>query len=271
MTTRSRVKPGPARARPLGVSARGVGTRRNLLDAATAVIIDGNGDFEIGAVAARAGVSVGLIYHHFGSKAGLIAAVVEDFYDRYDAEVMDVHPLPGADWPQRERERGKRVIDFHYRDALAPIVFSRLAREPEAAAVEARRVGRHVSVGTRNIRLGQKEGVIPAHLDPNLLVAMMMGGLHRALGEALARRPRPSQPWLEKEIWGSIAALARLPEAFPPQKLRATRGKTQPLKKGTAPMAKQAATKSAVTAQKVLSKKNPASARRRSGRRVLAS
>ena len=29
-------------------------------------------------------VSVGLAYHHFGSKGGLIAAVVDDFYERLD-------------------------------------------------------------------------------------------------------------------------------------------------------------------------------------------
>ena len=40
------------------------------------------------AVAKRAQVSVGLAYHHFGSKAGLIAAVVEAFYSRLDEVVF---------------------------------------------------------------------------------------------------------------------------------------------------------------------------------------
>lgn len=226
MTTRSREKPGRAQPRPSGAEGRSGVTRRKLLDAASAVLVEGDGDFEIADVAARAGLSVGLSYHYFGSKAGLIAAVVEDFYDRYDAEVMDINPLPGADWPHRERERVRRAIDFHYREPLAPIILSRLSREPEVAAVEARRIGQQVSIGTRNVKSGQKEGLIPAHLDANLLVAVMMGGLHRALGEALARSPRPSRTWLANEIWGSIAALARLPETFQPPPTRKTRGKT---------------------------------------------
>lgn len=201
-------------------------TRRKLLDAASAVLVEGEGRFEIAEVAARAGLSTGLSYHYFGSKAGLIAAVVEDFYDRHDAEVMDINPLPGADWASRERERVKRLIDFHYRDPLAPIVLNQLSREPEVAAVEARRVGRHVDIGARNVRLGQKEGLIPGDLDAKLLVAMMMGGLYRALGQALARSPRPGKAWLTREIWGSIAALARLPEAYPSQAARKARAKT---------------------------------------------
>lgn len=195
-------------------------TRRKLLDCASALLIEGNGAFEIGALAAGAGVSVGLCYHHFGSKNGLIAAVVEDFYDRYDAQVMDINPLPGAAWPERERERVKRAVDFHYRETLAPIILSRLGREPEVAAVETRRIGRQVAMGTTNVRLAQKQGLIPKYLDSNLLVAMMMGGMHRALSEALSRQPRPGKAWLIDEIWGAIAALARLPEPPPPKSRR---------------------------------------------------
>ncbi len=221
MARRSAAKPGAG-----GASGRSDATRRRLLDAAGAVLVEGEGRFEIAEVAVRAGLSTGLSYHYFGSKAGLIAAVVEDFYDRYDAEVMDINPLPGADWAHREHERVGRLVDFHYRDPLAPIVLNRLSREPEVAAVEARRVGRHVAIGTHNVRLGQKEGLIPAGLDANLLVAMMMGGLQRALGEALARSPRPGKAWLAREIWGSIAALARLPEALLQQPARKARART---------------------------------------------
>lgn len=190
---------------------RGDASRRRLLDCASALLVEGNGAFEIAAFAARAEISVGLAYHHFGSKSGLVAAVVEDFYDRYEAVAMDVNPLPGAAWPERERERVVRVVDFHTREPLAAIVLARLGREPEVAAVEARRLARIVAVGTANVRAAQKAGTIPAGLDAGLLVAMMMGGLHQLLAEALARNPRPPRERLVKEIWGHIAALARLP------------------------------------------------------------
>lgn len=195
-------------------------TRRKLLDCASALLVEGNGVFEISTVASRANISVGLSYHYFGSKTGLIAAVVEDFYDRYDAAVMDVNPLPGAAWPERERARVKRVVDFHYLEPLAPIILSRLGREPEVAAVEVRRIDRQVKLGTTNVLAAQKVGLIPKYLDANLLVAMMMGGLHQALGSALARNPRPRKTWLINEIWSSIAALARLAENSQPSPTR---------------------------------------------------
>jgi AcrR family transcriptional regulator len=182
------------------------------LEAAAAVLVERRGKLEIADVAAKAGLSVGLSYHYFGSRGGLIAAVVEAFYDRYDAEVMDVNPSPGSRWAEREHRRVQMAVDFHYREPLAPIVLSRLGGEPEVAAVEARRLARVVEIGTRNVALGQAEGEIPKSLDPNITVAMMMGGLHAALGQALARDPRPDKARLAREIWGAIAALARIPD-----------------------------------------------------------
>ena len=58
------------------MSATSQGTRERLLSAAQEELIEGQGHLEMQAVARRAQVSVGLAYHHFGSKAGLIAAVV---------------------------------------------------------------------------------------------------------------------------------------------------------------------------------------------------
>jgi AcrR family transcriptional regulator len=40
------------------------------------------GELEVAAVARRAGVSVGLPYRYFGTRSGLLIAVVDDFYDR---------------------------------------------------------------------------------------------------------------------------------------------------------------------------------------------
>ena len=56
-----------------------IGTPARLIRAAQEELIQGRGLLEMQAVAKRAKVSVGLAYHHFGSKAGLIAAVVEAF------------------------------------------------------------------------------------------------------------------------------------------------------------------------------------------------
>lgn len=163
---------------------------------------------EIAAVAARAGVSVGLNYHHFGSKAGLLAAVVDDFYDRYDAAVIDVNPLPGADWATRERRRVGLLVDFLLCEPLAPLVLARLSGEPEVAAVEARRLARHIELGAGNIALAQRRRQLPADCDPRLLIAMVMGGLRQAIGQVFAGRIERDAATLAEELWALIARTA---------------------------------------------------------------
>src|SRR5437879_8472018 len=80
-------------------------TRERLVQAAQEELIQSHGHLEMQAVAKRAQVSVGLAYHHFGSKAGLIAAVVEAFYSRLDEEVFNDAGRPSKSWAHRERRR----------------------------------------------------------------------------------------------------------------------------------------------------------------------
>lgn len=63
-------------------------TRRALLDAAARLALDGGlAAVSLPAVCAAAGVTKGALFHHFGSKQGLIAAVCDDLLTRIDAEV----------------------------------------------------------------------------------------------------------------------------------------------------------------------------------------
>ncbi len=159
-------------------------------------------------MAQRAGTSVGLTYHYFGSKAGLVAAVVEAFYDRYEAAVIDPNPLPGASWPRRERRRLERMVDFYLGEPLAPLFLVRMSAEPEVAAIEARRLSRHIAVGARNITLARRKGELPGGSDARLLVAMIMGGLRQASGQALAEAQAWPPARLKEELWTFVAAAA---------------------------------------------------------------
>ena len=113
---------------------RGVATRARLFEAARSELIERHGRLEVESVARRAGVSVGLIYRHFGSKAGLVSAVVQAFYKRFEDEVISSNPAPGAEWAAREHRRTVRAVAFHYEDPLAPVVLSRLHLDPAVAA-----------------------------------------------------------------------------------------------------------------------------------------
>ncbi|WP_182907252.1 TetR/AcrR family transcriptional regulator [Microbispora sp. H13382] len=78
---------------------RGEETVRRLLDAALAVYTDdGPQGFTMRAVTARSGVSVGSLYHHFGSFDGLATAL----YSECMADLLDVliAALEGVDDPR---------------------------------------------------------------------------------------------------------------------------------------------------------------------------
>ena len=194
------------------LSAKALKTRASLLDAARNELIEGNGALEVGRVAERAGVSVGLIYRYYGSRAGLLAAVAEDYYARYQAQVMVADPLPDSpDWLGREEQRVQRAVQFVYGEPLAALVLVSLAREPEVAALEARCIADNVRQGADNIRRGQAAGQLVAELDAQLVSAMILGGLHQALLEALGRQPRPDPQQLARQLWHFIrGALAPL-------------------------------------------------------------
>lgn len=205
-------------------------TARRILDAAAAELVAGNGSLEMLAVARRADVSVGLAYHHFGSKGGLLAAVAEDFYARLDEAAGNAVIGDVADWAAREHERVRLAVSFHYREPLAPLMLGRLSAEPEVAAIEKAHFERQVRRGARNIAQGQERGAIPTRHDPSLLVAMVLGGVRAGVMTALARKPRPDAAVLTREIWSFVESATHLQarprteeerHATPPATLRA--------------------------------------------------
>jgi AcrR family transcriptional regulator len=188
-----------------------VGTPERLLRAAQAELIQGGGLLEMQAVAKRAKVSVGLAYHHFGSKAGLIAAVVEAFYDRLEEAAFNPAKLVSSDWAGREKERLAAYIAFHYDHPFAPLVVGPLSRAAEVLDVEQAFTRRQLVAGAHNLRTGQRQGVIPAGFDPHLTIALMIGGIRQALIGALVKGQRPDRGALTEKIWVFITGALRLP------------------------------------------------------------
>ena len=65
-------------------------TRRRLLDAAAAVVRrDGPRALTLDTVAAQAGLSKGGLLYHFATKDALVDALVQDWLDRFEGEVVD--------------------------------------------------------------------------------------------------------------------------------------------------------------------------------------
>nr|MEA2796883.1 hypothetical protein [Phenylobacterium sp.] len=193
------------------MTATKIGTPERLIRAAQEELIHSHGLLEMQAVAKRAKVSVGLAYHHFGSKAGLIAAVVEGFYDRLEEAAFSPSKLISSDWAGREKERIAAYISFHYDHPFAPLVVGALSRAAEVLDVEQAFTKRQLTAGAHNLRAGQRDGVIPADLDPRLTIALMIGGIRQALIGALTSSHRPDRAELTDKIWIFVAGALRLP------------------------------------------------------------
>ncbi len=189
-------------------------TRGRLLEAATEALLAGGGDFEMSALAQRAGVSDGLPYHYFGSKAGALSAVIDDFYDRYSAVVN--RPLDGArPWPEREFERLQAWLAFLYGEPLAPIVLGRMGRTVQVAGLESARQDELIDLARRNIELGQRAGDIAETIDAGVAAAAIIGAISQAARQAFQSDKPPEASVLTAQLWGLIAGALGLPTREP--------------------------------------------------------
>ena len=174
-------------------------TRARLLEAAQGALIEGGGAAEIGAIAERAGVSAGLAYHHFGSKDGLIAAVVEDFYARY-AAIANAR-YEGESWAEREIQRTRAGVDFLVEHPFTPTLYGALGRASAVVNVERACMADLIDAGARNIARGQADGDLPRQVDPSLAAAFVLGGTREAVAAALAGEQRPDPLGLARAVW----------------------------------------------------------------------
>ena len=155
-------------------------------------------------IATRAGLSVGLAYHHFGNKDGLIAAVIEDFYDQYSQRANE--RIDAESWAERERLRSRKIIQFMIETPFTRIVLGPLGRQADAMAADANALARLIEIGAGNIAQGQRRGEVDDRLDPKLAASFVLGGLRQAVAAALAQKAPPDIERLSTQIWDQIAA-----------------------------------------------------------------
>ena len=191
------------------VESKGAITRSRLVDAVAQALIEGGGDFEMSEISRRAGVSDGLPYHHLGSKAGALSAVIDDFYDRYHG-VLNRRLDGSTPWAARERERMRATIAFLYRDPLTPIVLGKMGRTVEVAAVESSRQAQLIELAQRNIELGQRSGEIPSSLDAGIAAAAIIGSVQHVTQHAFARKRRPHARVVTEQLWALISGALAL-------------------------------------------------------------
>lgn len=192
----------PAAIDPLPKPSRKEQRRDAILDAAERLVIAGGSDFEISELAREAGISNGLAYHYFGSKDGVISAVIDRFYARY-SDVIDRPADPEIDWRVREHARLIDTVAFLYSDPFAPIAFGALGHR-RAIEREFEVQQEMIANAARNVRSGQRRGHIPAEIDSELAGAAIIGAVRAVMMTAMRKSPRPKPEQVADQLWDLI-------------------------------------------------------------------
>lgn len=180
--------------------------RQQLLDAARDELVRGDGVMDLGGLTRRAGLSTGALYHHFGSKSGLLVVIYDEFYDGLVHAIADTHLDLETDWGVHELERTHRFVDYHVADPLAPILLNRAALDPQLAELEAAYLRRISHNAAKNIRRGQALGQLPADIDPDSAGAFIIGGIRHGIAQQLRLTPLPEPEEITERLWRLIAA-----------------------------------------------------------------
>ncbi|RSM50468.1 TetR/AcrR family transcriptional regulator [Actinoplanes sp. ATCC 53533] len=187
---------------------RGAAARDRLLVAAGEELV-ATGELEVAAVARRARVSAGLPYRYFGTRSGLLTAVVERFYDKL-GRACALRDYEAPTWAEREQQRIRDWVTFLYTEPLAPVVLGGLTGDGEVATAHTRLLHELTGLGAHNIARAQQGGELPGDRDPQMLAAATLGGLHAVAAVAFARDPRPPAEVVIDQVWAFIAGAVGL-------------------------------------------------------------
>ena len=179
---------------------RGRKSRARLVDSARAELIEREGILEVDSVARRADTSVGLIYRHFGSRSGLISAVIDDYYARFRVNVLPRRGSPRASLAQRERRRIELSVRFLYDDPLTSVLLSHRHLDSEVVDRESAHLRVIIDRIARDLR-----SALPPDRDSALAAAMILGGMQQVIAACLDTGVPPSTA--TAQLWVYVAAI----------------------------------------------------------------
>ncbi|NUS44425.1 MAG: TetR/AcrR family transcriptional regulator [Mycobacteriaceae bacterium] len=182
--------------------------RQALLDAVRAELVESASSTDLSTLVSRAGVSTGAVYHHFGSKVGLLAAVYGAFFDGSERAVTAAGQSAGT-WTARMHDRIRAMVEYYFTDPLGPVVLARSTEHSAITELEAAYLARAAAGVAANLRA--PDAVLPPDLDLDLTAAYLVGGLRRALAQQLAHTPRPTVEATTAALWRLTTATLSQP------------------------------------------------------------
>lgn len=157
-------------------------TRRRLVEAASALFADrGYRDTSVRAIGERAGISRGSIFWHFGSKEGLLWAVVEDAFGRWETEVLvpDIGEAVGMEAVRRGVAAHRRFLteDTAALRLFYVLMFEALGPRAQLGGRFAE-LHRHLrEAGAGWLAAGQRAGDVRADVDEATAMTMLIAAL----------------------------------------------------------------------------------------------
>lgn len=155
-------------------------------------------------------MSNGALYHHFGSKSGLLLAVFDAFYAGLRDAIADERLDAESNWATRERDRTRRFVDYHFADSLTPVLLDRSIPDADVVRREAELMSTLIEGARRNIERGQRDGELDAALDAPSASAYLIGGLRHGIAQQLRCAPRPDVDTATTRLWHLVAATVGL-------------------------------------------------------------
>jgi TetR/AcrR family acrAB operon transcriptional repressor len=167
-----------AAARPTKKDEQATRSRERLVEAATRLFAErGYRDTSVQAIAEAAGISRGSIFWHFGSKDGLLSAVAEEAFRRWETETLvgDVGDARGVEAMRRALDSHKRFLREE-EDVLRlffVLMFEALGPRPELAG---RFAALHQGLRERG-REWLSSGDLRPDVDPATVAGLITGAL----------------------------------------------------------------------------------------------
>ncbi len=152
---------------PQDLTRKGRRTRKSLVDAARAVFYEqGYIDARLSEVTERAGVSTGTLYTYFDDREQLLAAIIDDAYER-SVRPAASRPADVGDPFRRIFNGNRRYIEAYRQSSDLMAIFDQAEYLDDA--LKARRMARASDFAERNaqtIRRLQDEGAVDRGIEP---------------------------------------------------------------------------------------------------------
>jgi AcrR family transcriptional regulator len=172
--------------------ARGLATRARLLASAEELFTrQGYEGTSIGDVAARAGVGVGTVYHHFSDKRALLLQLIDDWGNRVEGQAASQTELERflsgdvrksfTTWLRRSYERLRK------RPSLYVLLLDRASRDPALAERYRRVESLMVDRMRRLLEVGRASGALRRDLDTGAASVLIANAIDVAATQLLVR------------------------------------------------------------------------------------